>query len=153
MGRTAKLEKGGSSGHVSGQDPSKVDAGKFKRPKHPAEYGDDEAGQKQRKRRRRKAWKSEIRKYSVGKMATDMLTSKASFDRLVREVMKQRNPDMRITPRALEALRVSSEEVIVEVMQRSNLLAKAVGGREGPLLRDFKVAVETIGCPAIQLHE
>ena len=153
MGRTAKVEKAGATGLTSGPDPSKGDQVKFKKPKKPVATEDDSAEKKPRKKRRRKAWKSDIRKYSVGKKATDLLTSKASFDRLVREILKQNNPEMRVTPKCLEALRVSSEQVVVEVMQRSNLLAKAVGGREGPLLRDFKVAVSTFDCPAIQLHD
>ena len=141
MPRTQKSFKGGLL-NLSGPDNPLLHGSVEK----PSEVGGT-IGLKQkkpRKKRRRKAWKSDIRKYTTGKKATDMLTSKASFYRLVRDIMGRANPDMRITPSALESLRVSSEEAILEVMQRANLLARVCGGREGPLKRDWRVAVETL---------
>lgn len=53
------------------------------------------------------------------------------------------NPDMRLTPGAIDALRIAGENAVTEVMGRANEGAALIAGREGILLRDFKFAVGT----------
>jgi histone H3/H4 len=99
-----------------------------------------------KKKRRRKRAKQEIRRYRDGKKSTDLLASKASVQRLIREIIadKSSTGDMRVTPRALAALQEAAESAMVEALARANEMAVIVGGREGPLLRDFKCAVRTL---------
>ena len=123
-----KLEKAAKA------DPDAKSAAPIKKDEEPL------VGAKKRKRRRRRLWLKEIRD---SQKSTEMMTSKAAFERLVREIMQGINDEMRIQPQALQALRISSEEAIVELMQRANTLAVKIGGREGPLARDFDTAART----------
>jgi histone H3/H4 len=101
---------------------------------------------KLKKKRRRKRAKQEIRRYRDGKKSTDLLASKASVHRLIREIIAEASStgDMRVTPRALAALQEASEAAVVEALALANEMAVIVGGREGPLLRDFQCAVRTL---------
>ena len=62
----------------------------------------------------------EIRKYQK---STELLIQKIPFQRLVREVMQQIGPDLRIQSTALLALQEASESFLVTMFEQVNLCA------------------------------
>ena len=79
--------------------------------------------------------------------AEHLLTSRAAIKRVVRDIAPQfdttGDKPLRFQPDAITAMCVATETALVELMARANTAAVHVGGREGPLLRDFLFAVST----------
>jgi len=103
---------------------------------------------KEKKKRRRKRVKTEIRRLQTGKESTKLLVSCASIERLSREIINKMAPNLqdnlRVEPRALQALQAASEAAITEAFSLANEIAAVCGGRNGPLKRDFLVACRTL---------
>lgn len=57
----------------------------------------------------------------------DNLVPRASFCRIVRELLLNNSDDMRITFEALEALRESSEQYVIQLLSDSYLITRSRG--------------------------
>lgn len=82
----------------------------------------------------------EIRKYQK---STKPLIPKTAFNRLVREIMQDFKPDMRIQPEAFAAMQEAVEEYVVTLFQESNMIAvsakrETVSPREMQLARRLR---------------
>ncbi|MEK9533651.1 MAG: hypothetical protein VW104_02180 [Halieaceae bacterium] len=106
--------------------------------------GADPKGEKVRKKRRMKRIKGHIRKLQ---RTTNLLISKASFNRAVRQILGKHGP-FKIEPRALRGLHEAAEPMIIQLMQDADRIARINGGRAGPLVADLHTAV-AIGHPEL----
>ena len=96
----------------------------------------DKAGKPKRKRRRSKLkWLRKVRK-EQGVASCKPAIPGAALERLVREAA----PGFNFGKKAISALRVASNQYMVEVMQRSNTLC-IHSGRQEIALKDMKQAV------------
>lgn len=95
------------------------------------------------KKSKRKRKNGVIRQIRSAQNSTNMLNSRASFERVVREMVADMSakPGMRLDPGAISALQVAAESALIELMASANKLAVELAGRQGPLLKDFKAAV------------
>ena len=69
------------------------------------------------------------------------LSSKAAFNRITHEIMDQLKDGMRVTPGAVEAIQVASEDFLHKHFKKAALLA-AHAGRSTITPKDFDLIVE-----------
>jgi histone H3/H4 len=117
-------------------DPPKPDAAS--RPKKPSAAFLAKRARKAERRKRLVA--RDIKRCQA---TTELMTSRSAFERIVRDILRETNSDLRLQPKAIDALRISTETAVAEAMARSNEVAVNVAGREGVLKRDFQFAVST----------
>ena len=72
------------------------------------------------------------------------LTAKSPFDRRVRNVIKAWDPEFRLRPASLEAMREATEAYLVEILSDSNLCAFHAG-RQTVMLKDIVLAYRIRG--------
>ena len=104
--------------------------------KHKSE---DPAAKKERKTRRRKRVKSEIRKLQKH---GDLLVSKAGFRREIIRALDSVNPDMLITSNAVKCLQAAAESALTDLFIDANRIATHNAKRVAPLECDIKTAVD-----------
>lgn len=82
----------------------------------------------------------EIRKYQK---KVDLLIPKAPFSRLVREIMHEIDPELRLQKLALEALQEAAEAYLVKELEGSNVIAihakrKTIFPKDMQIVRRFE---------------
>lgn len=85
-------------------------------------YGKDGADRKKRRCRPGTKAKREIKRYQIGKQATKTLIPKLSMERLVREIAQEYKTDLRFQGDAIEALQQASEDFIVDLFKKANVI-------------------------------
>ena len=79
------------------------------------------ASQDGKKQRRFKPGTVVLREIKRYQKSTDLLLPRAPFVRVVREVIKEMDPDMRVQAQALTALQESAEAYLVGLFEDANL--------------------------------
>jgi len=98
-----------------------------------------------KKKRRRRKIKAEIRQLQTGNRATKLLTTRASFERVVREVLADASEEtLYVSPSAVAALQEAAEAALTQAFMRSNRLAVDCGNRVGVTLKDFRASTDTL---------
>lgn len=131
---SAPLKKNADVGPEVGKDTTKT----------PLPPKTTAAGLAKRARKAQKRKRLVLKDIKRCQATSELLTSRAAIARVVRDILGERNSNLRLQPEAIDALCVSTEAAVAEAMARSNECAARVAGREGVLLRDFQFAVSTL---------
>lgn len=80
-------------------------------------------GKDEKKKRRWKSGTVSLRDIKKQQRSTELLVKKKPMGRLIREVLQQRNAEMRISTQALKCLHTASEDYLINLMQKSCLMS------------------------------